>query len=123
MRWTFGLISALGIFAATANAAVTADVLTPAPAGEAVTALTYDDVCCNGALDKLPPGKYEMTFIHPHTCCPVTVCFCIPCVPCECYEIECGKGLLCAYNIEFDYPGCKNDVLIRFKKNGEVVVK
>ncbi|MFO0944793.1 MAG: hypothetical protein U1D30_02420 [Planctomycetota bacterium] len=126
MRSIFGLVTALGLFAATsANAAeafkLVADEKAP-EAAPAVTALTIDDVCCGGAFDKLEPGLHEFVFIHPYTCCPVTVCVCVPCVPCECYEVDCGKGL-CAYKIELNYKGCKNDVVIKFKKDGSVVVK
>lgn len=125
MRLVFGLVTALGLFAATsANAAqfkLVSDEKAP-EAAPAVTALTIDDVCCGGALDGLSPGLHEFTFIHPYTCCPVTVCVCVPCVPCACYKVQCGKGL-CGYKVELNYPGCKNDVVIKFKKDGCVVVK
>ena len=70
-------------------------------------------------LCRLPPGPQRITFVHPHTCCPVTVCFCLPC---GCYEIECGKGLLCNEKLRFDFKKGK-DVVIKFHKDGSVSVK
>lgn len=80
-------------------------------------ALTVD--AAKGALGTLPPGEYRMVFIHPYTCCPVEVCFCLPC---GCYEVQCGGGC-CATKLVFNYPGFFNDVVIRFKKDGTVAVK
>lgn len=50
------------------------------------------------------PGKYQITFIHPVKCCPVTVCFCLP--P-GCPKVCVSKRRLC-----FDYGHC--EVTIRF---------
>lgn len=127
MRPIFGLATTLAVWVATSAGAApailnVADEAKPVEAVPAVTALTVDDVCCGGALNNLSPGLHEFTFIHPYTCCPVTVCVDVPCVPCACYEVDCGKGL-CGYKIRLDYPGLKNDVVIKFKKGGDVVVK
>lgn len=40
-------------------------------------------------------GKYEVVFIHPVSCCPVCVCFDLPC---GCPKVRCGKRY-----VEFDY--------------------
>jgi hypothetical protein len=49
-------------------------------------------------------GKYEVVFIHPVSCCPVKVCFDLPC---GCPKVRCGKRYL-----EFDYG--RHSVVIRF---------
>jgi hypothetical protein len=49
-------------------------------------------------------GKYEVVFIHPVSCCPVCVCFDLPC---GCPKVHCGKRYL-----EFDYG--RHSVVIRF---------
>lgn len=85
-----------------------APVMAPAP-------LTVGQAVC--ALKELCPGKYEMCFIHPYTCCPVKVCFCLPC---GCYDLKCKECF--GTKLVFDYDGGP-DVVIKFKKNGDVVVK
>lgn len=82
----------------------------------AVTAWTFNQACCG--LKTLCPGKQHLTFIHPFTCCPVDVCFCLPC---GCYELICKDGCL-AKKLVFKYKGLGNDVVIKFKKDGSVVV-
>lgn len=127
MRWTFGLAAILSML--TASASYAADVVPvpatalpgemvmyPAPVG--IPALTLKDACCCDALKCLPPGQHRVTFIHPYTCCPVDVCFCLPC---GCYKVECGKGL-CAEKLRFDVKGMFNDVVIKFTKDGGVKV-
>lgn len=59
-------------------------------------------------------GKYEVTLIHPKTCCPVTVCFCLPCK--EACKVTANKHVL-----RFAYKG--KDVVIRFKHDGTVSVR
>src|SRR5262245_34148051 len=51
-------------------------------------------------------GKFEVTLIHPKTCCPVNVCFCLPCK--EACKVTATKHVL-----RFSYKG--KDVVIRFK--------
>lgn len=80
-------------------------------------AFTFDEACC--ALKNLPPGEHNVLFIHPYTCCPVEVCFCLPC---GCYELVCKDGCIGGKRLVFKYPGLHNDVVIKFKKNGTVVV-
>jgi hypothetical protein len=88
----------------------------PAEATE-VTAFTFDEACC--ALKTLPAGEHKITFIHPYTCCPVEVCFCLPC---GCYELICKDGCIGAKRLVFKYPGLCKKVVIKFKKDGTVVV-
>lgn len=83
---------------------------------EAPTAMTFEQACC--ALKCLPPGEHRICFIHPFTCCPVEVCFCLPC---GCYEVICKDGCH-VKKLTFKYKGLCNDVVIKFKKNGTVAV-
>jgi hypothetical protein len=57
-------------------------------------------------------GNYEVTFLHPVTKCPVTVCFTLPCGP--------GCVYCCCNCLVFDYG--RHEVEIRFKIGGKVVV-
>lgn len=116
MRFVVALMLGAGLLAARAQAAQAAEVSQEVVVAKEITALMLKDAAC--ALNNLPPGKHEVTFIHPYTCCPVTVCFCLPC---GCYKVDCGDGL-CAEKLRFNYPGLFNDVVIKFKKNGTVVV-
>jgi hypothetical protein len=59
-------------------------------------------------------GKFEVTLIHPKTCCPVTVCFCLPCK--EACKVTATKHVL-----RFSYKG--KDVVVRFKHDGTVSVR
>jgi hypothetical protein len=59
-------------------------------------------------------GQYEVTLLHPKTCCPVTVCFCLPCK-------EACKVTATKHALRFSYKG--KDVVIRFKHDGTVVVR
>lgn len=60
-------------------------------------------------------GKYEVTLLHPKTCCPVTVCFCLPNCK-EVCKVKATKNVL-----RFEYKG--RDVVIRFKHDGTVSVR
>ena len=112
MHARVGLILALGVLAsASAPVAWAADPVV------AVAALPIDQA--SAALKELPTGEYKMVFVHPYTCCPVEVCFCLPC---GCYDVKCGSGC-CAKKLVFNYPGLKDDVVIKFKKDGSVAVK
>jgi hypothetical protein len=55
------------------------------------------------------PGNYEVVFVHPVTCCPVKVCFTLPC---GCPKVKISKRM-----IVFDY-GRHHVVRIRFKLLG-----
>lgn len=115
MRWFIAaVVAAASVSVAQAELVkkVSEEVVVAAP----VQALTLHDA--KSALCNLPPGGHQVTFIHPYTCCPVTVCFCLPC---GCYNVECGGGL-CAEKLRFSYPGLFNDVVIKFNKNGSVSV-
>jgi len=59
------------------------------------------------------PGRYEVVLLHPKTCCPVKVCFELPC-GCPC------KVRWTRHVLEFDYP--KAYVRIRFYHDGDVKV-
>ena len=69
-------------------------VLAPQPMSHRDFACAFNPVC----------GKYEVVFIHPVSCCPVCVCFDLPC---GCPKVRCGKRYL-----EFDYG--RHSVVIRF---------
>jgi hypothetical protein len=58
-------------------------------------------------------GNYEVDFIHPYTCCPVRVCFTLPC---GCPRVRCDRN-----ELEFDYG--KYEVEIHFKRDGRVKVE
>ena len=122
MSTGIGLLS-LALLAGSANAGPTLVAVADKAPTEApvpvVTAMTLQEICCCGVLNELPPGLHQITVIHPHTCCPVTICFCLPC---GCYDVVCGKGL-CATKLRFKYPGLCNDIVIKFRKNGDVIVK
>ena len=124
MQWAYGLILTLGV--STSAPVDEVPIAVPLAPGEfivvesqPITAITLDAVCCGRALDYLCAGQHRITFIHPYTCCPVDVCFCLPC---DCYCVRCGKGL-CAKKIRFNIPGHFNDVVIKFHKRGGVSVK
>src|SRR5437868_1569228 len=70
-------------------------LLTPPPA------ISHHDFAC---AFKPVCGKYEVVFIHPVSCCPVCVCFDLPC---GCPKVHVGKRY-----IEFDYG--RHSVVIRF---------
>lgn len=86
------------------------------PVAEQTPALTLADLCCHSPV--FCPGENHITVIHPYTCCPVDVCFCLPC---GCSKPICKDGL-CSKKLVFKYKGLFNDVVIKFKKNGDVVV-
>lgn len=108
------VVAALGWFAAPAVSV--ADEPVPVEGAAAPATLTFDQFCC--AVKDLCPGKYEFCVIHPYTCCPVKVCLC---VPCGCYCVECKCNCF-GSRVVLNYPGLFNNVAVRFKKNGSVVV-
>lgn len=62
------------------------------------------------------PGTYEVTLLHPKTCCPVTVCFTIP--PCHCVKkVKASKHSI---RIEIEH---RRDVVINFRHSGKVDVR
>jgi hypothetical protein len=61
------------------------------------------------------PGKYEVVLIHPITCCPVKVCFCLP--------DACVKTVrLHDRQVTFHY-GLAQNVVLHFNPNGTVTVR
>jgi hypothetical protein len=112
MRWGLLLVT-LGALAFGSSAVADEKAQAAETGATAVKALSVADACC--ALKDLKPGPHKITFIHPDTCCPVTVCFCLPC---GCYEVKCSCD-----TIRFKYPGLCNDVVIKFRKCGDVRVK
>lgn len=61
------------------------------------------------------PGHYEVVLLHPVTCCPVKVCFTLPC-GCPCKVKVHAKSLVFSYGL-FDR------VAIRFHHDGSVTVR
>jgi hypothetical protein len=60
------------------------------------------------------PGRYEVVLLNPETCCPVKVCFCLPC--------GCPKVRVSDKSLVFHY-GLLDNVAIRFHHDGSVTVK
>jgi hypothetical protein len=70
------------------------------------------------ALRCLPPGCHHLLLIHPVTCCPVAVTVRISgCVT----DVKAGK-FFGTHKLTFKVKGHNNDVVIKFKPNGTVVV-
>jgi hypothetical protein len=83
----------------------------PAP-----TALTLAQA--ERSLRGLPPGCHHVMFIHPVTCCPVAVTLRISgCLT----DVRAGK-FLGTHRLVFKVKGHGNDVVVKFKPNGSVVV-
>jgi hypothetical protein len=82
---------------------------TPVPTA-AHRALTHQDFA---AAFQPAEGRYEVELLHPKTCCPVNVCFCLPC--------GCPRKVhVHKYSLTYDYG--RERVTIRFKLNGDVHV-
>ena len=60
------------------------------------------------------PGHYEVVLLNPETCCPVKVCFTLPC--------GCPKVRVHDKSLVFHY-GLLDNVSIRFHHDGSVAVK
>ncbi len=84
----------------------------PPPAGSMVMIPTHQQFA---ESFKPIPGKHRVTLIHPYTCCPVDVCFELPCECAKCVSADCN-------DITIRY-GLIRKVEIRFYKNGNVKVK
>lgn len=85
--------------------------LLPPPSGPVVyQAFSHRDFA---KMFKPVEGTHQVTFIHPYTCCPVQVCFSLPC---GCPKVKCSRN-----EVEFDYG--RKEVEIRFYRNGDVKVK
>jgi hypothetical protein len=83
----------------------------PPPAGPVVVqAMSHRDFAC---AFKPMEGTHKVWLIHPYTCCPVEVCFTLPC---GCPKVKSNR-----HEIVFDYG--KNKVEIRFYRCGDVEVK
>jgi hypothetical protein len=94
-------------------AAFAGDVPMPPPAPIATTAhrpLAHQEFAV--AFQPVE-GRYEVELLHPRTCCPVNVCFCLPC---GCLK----KVHVHKYSLTYDYG--REKVTIRFKLNGDVHV-
>ena len=92
-------------------AVVPPSVIVPPPAIVPVRPMTIEEFA---ASFKPLPGRYEVMLIHPKTCCPVKVCFTLPC-GCLC-NVKVSK-----HTIRFVYK-CQRDVVIRFLCFGKVWV-
>lgn len=77
-----------------------------------VRPLTIDEFA---ASFKPLPGRYEVLLIHPKSCCPVKVCFTLPC-GCLC-NVKVSK-----HTIRFVYK-CRRDVVVHFLCCGKVWVR
>lgn len=84
----------------------------PPPAVAPLRPMTIDEFA---ASFKPLPGRYEVLLIHPKKCCPVKVCFTLPC---GC----CCKMKVSKHAIRFVYK-CRRDVVIRFMLCGKVWVR
>ena len=58
-------------------------------------------------------GTHKVLFLHPYKCCPVEVCFNLPC---GCPKVKCDRN-----ELEFDYG--RVEVEVRFYRDGGVRVK
>ena len=84
-----------------------------APLPVVVQPMSVDEFAANF---KPLAGEHRVTLIHPKTCCPVEVCFKLPC--------GCAKKVTTTkYTMRIVYPGLFNDVVIRFKLDGTVSVR
>ena len=85
----------------------------PAAPIAVVQPVSVEDFACNF---KPAAGTYHVTLIHPKTCCPVDVCFTLPC--------GCAKRVTATkHSLRIVYPGLLNDVVIRFKLDVTVSVR
>jgi hypothetical protein len=80
------------------------------------TALTFGQAC--SALRGLPPGQHTMVFVHPVTKCPVSVTFQIR----GCVTDTSSNRWFGNYRLVLKVAGVGNDVALKFKKDGRVVV-
>jgi hypothetical protein len=88
-------------------------LLVPTAPIAVVQPMSVDEFACNL---KPAAGTYHVTLIHPKTCCPVEVCFKLPC--------GCAKRITTTkYSMRIVYPGLFNDVVIRFRLDGTVSVR
>jgi hypothetical protein len=70
------------------------------------------------ALRCLPPGCHHLLLIHPVTCCPVAVTVRIN----GCLTDVKATKFLGTHKLVFKVKGWNNDVVVKFKHNGGVVV-
>ncbi len=82
----------------------------PAEVPVATRVLTHKEF---GQVFKPAPGNYEVVLLHPDTCCPVRICFTLPC--------GCPRVRIERHELEFDYG--KVEVELRFRRNGTVRVE
>jgi hypothetical protein len=91
---------------------IPAGAVTPTPLATGA-ALSVEDFACHF---QPVAGSYRVTLIHPKTCCPIEVCFTLPC--------GCAKKVTTTKNtMRIVYPGLFNDVVIRFRHDGTVSVR
>lgn len=91
----------------------TTSLMPVAPLPVVAQAISVDDFA---ASFKPVAGTHKVTLIHPKTCCPVDVCFKLPC--------GCARKVtVTKYTMRITYPGLFNDVVIRFKLDGTVSVR
>jgi hypothetical protein len=83
----------------------------PAEGSVVLQAMTHRDFA---RVFQPAAGTYEVLLIHPDTCCPVKVCFTLPCGCPKKVRVE-------RHELEFDYG--KTEVEIRFRRDGTVKVE
>ena len=83
----------------------------PAPAPALVRPPTLEEFA---ASFQPAAGHYEVVLLNPETCCPVKVCFTLPC--------GCPKVRVHEKSLVFHY-GLLDNVAIRFHHDGSVTVK
>jgi hypothetical protein len=81
------------------------------PPGAVVRPMTLQEFACSFHP---APGHYEVVLLNPETCCPVKVCFTLPC-GCPTVRVH-DKSLVFHY-------GFLDNVAIRFHHDGSVSVK
>lgn len=87
--------------------------LSVTPTATVAAPMSVDDFACSF---RPAAGAYRVTLIHPKTCCPVDVCFTLPC--------GCAKSVTANKStLRIAYPGLFNDLVIRFRHDGTVSVR
>jgi hypothetical protein len=89
-------------------------IITPTPLPDAPLGVRPPTLEEFAASFQPAPGRYEVVLLNPETCCPVKVCFCLPC--------GCPKVRVHEKSLVFHY-GLLDNVAIRFHHDGSVTVK
>ncbi|HMP59870.1 MAG TPA: hypothetical protein PKD86_10990 [Gemmatales bacterium] len=85
--------------------------MAPAPAAAAPVAIPVPTHIEFARCFQPIPGEHRAVMLHPYTCCPIEVCFRLPCEPCarrvraDRNDIEITYGLIRAVKIQFNRDG------------------